>query len=200
MLVREIMTAPAFHVRKDAEVDDALEILAVRRVTALPVVDDEGALVGMLSEIDILRGAVAPDSRAHARPVQDDETVYPSTVSEIMTTDVVSVSEGDDVAELVERFASRKIKSAPVVRGDKLIGVISRSDIIRALYRPDDELEDELVVALHDSGLTDWSATVERGTVTLTGPGDEREAAGALALIRAIIGVRKVVVAENSRA
>lgn len=199
MLVREIMTAPAFHVHKDAPIDDALEILAVRRVTALPVVDDDQALVGMLSEIDILRGAVAPDSRAHARPVQD-ETHYPDAVSEVMTSDVVTVTEGDDVAELIERFASRKIKSAPVVRGRRLIGVISRSDIIRALYRPDNELEDEIVVALHDSGLTDWQATVSRGRVALSGPGDEREAAGAIALIRSIIGVRKVSVAEGAGA
>ena len=197
MLVREIMTAPAFHVRKDASVDDALEILAVRRVTALPVVDENNELCGMLSEIDILRGAVAPDSRAHARPVED-ETYYPESVAEVMTSDIVSVTEGDDVAELIERFASRKIKSAPVVRGNRLIGVISRSDIIRALYRPDDELFDEIIVALHDAGLTDWRAEVERGTATLSGPGDENEAAGALALVRAIIGVRSVKVSQRA--
>lgn len=199
MLVREIMTAPAFHVREDAQVDEALEILAVRRVTALPVVNGEGSLVGMLSEIDILRGAVAPDSRAHARPVTGD-IAYPDKVADVMTTDVVTVTEGDDVAALIERFADRKIKSAPVLRGDRLIGVISRSDIIRALYRPDDELGDEIIVALHDSGLTGWQADVRRGTVTLAGPGDEREAAGAVALIRTIIGVRKVVVPEAAGA
>lgn len=195
MLVREIMTAPAFHVAQDAPVDDALEILAVRRVTALPVVDSDGRLCGMLSEIDLLRGAVAPDSRAHARPVQDELT-YPENVAEVMSTDVITAVEGDDVAELIERFASSAIKSVPVTRAGRLIGVVSRSDIIRALYRPDDELGDEVIVALHDAGLTGWHASVERGTVTLSGSGDPRETSAATALIRSIIGVRRVVVSE----
>ncbi len=192
MLVREIMTAPAFHVRADAPVDDALEILAVRRITALPVVDAEGRLVGMLSELDLLRGAVPPDARAHARPVETGSQ-YPDTVGEMMGTEVTTVREGDDVADVIEQFVQHQVKSLPVMRGDRLIGVVSRGDVIRALYRPDDELEDELVVAFHDAGMPEWHFRVERGTVTLSGPDDERAAAAAASLARSIVGVRRVV-------
>ena len=79
MLVREIMTCPAFSVHRESSLDEALQLMAERTVTSLPVVDDEDVLVGVLSEIDLLRRAVEADRRAHATPVHESEPL-PETV------------------------------------------------------------------------------------------------------------------------
>lgn len=196
MLVREIMTAPALSVRREADLDEALRIMAEKKITALPVVDDGDQLVGVLSEIDLLRRAVEPDHRAHALPVQESEPL-PKTVGEIMTPRPRSTTEGADVADLIRLFTTSSYKSLPVVRGDKLIGVVSRSDVIRALWRKDDELLDDLTAAFHDYGQDHWKITVEHGVVEITGTGSARERDIAAAIAHSVIGVRRVHVTEG---
>ena len=196
MLVREIMTAPALSVRREADLDEALRIMAEKKITALPVVDDGDLLVGVLSEIDLLRRAVEPDHRAHAIPVQESEPL-PKTVGEIMTPRPRSTTEGADVADLIRLFTTSSYKSLPVVRGEKLIGVVSRSDVIRALWRKDDELLDDLTAAFHDYGQDHWKITVEHGVVEITGTGSARERDIAAAIAHSVIGVRRVHVTEG---
>jgi CBS domain-containing protein len=196
VLVREIMTAPALSVRREADLDEALRIMAEKKITALPVVDEGDLLVGVLSEIDLLRRAVEPDHRAHALPVQESEPL-PKTVGEIMTPRPRSTTEGADVADLIRLFTTSSYKSLPVVRGDKLIGVVSRSDVIRALWRKDDELLDDLTAAFHDYGQDHWKITVGHGVVEITGTGSARERDIAAAIAHSVIGVRRVHVTEG---
>lgn len=197
MLVREIMTSPAFSVTPDAPIDDALRLMAERRVTALPVAQD-GRLVGVLSEIDLLRRAVQPDARAHARPLRESDPL-PTTVAEIMTADPRSTTERADVADLVTLFTTSSFKSLPVVRGDELVGVVSRSDVIRALWRPDDELRADVVAAFAEFGQDRWDLTVTGGVVHIAGAGSARERDVATAIARSVLGVRRVVVDETDR-
>lgn len=193
MLVREIMTCPALSVHADADLDAAIHLLAGKRVTALPVVDDQEHLVGVLSEIDVLRRAVEPDTRAHALPVHSSQPL-PKTVSEIMTVSPHTTTEGADVADLIELFRTTSIKSLPVVEGPKLIGVVSRSDIIRALWRSDAELLDDLQTVFDNYGQNSWNLSVDGGVVSISGVGSSRERDIAAAIARSVLGVRRVQV------
>ncbi|GMA41294.1 CBS domain-containing protein [Mobilicoccus caccae] len=195
MLVREIMTAPAVSIHADAALDDAIELLAGRRITLLPVVDDAEHLVGVISEIDVLRRAVQPDGRARVMPLPESEPIPPH-ITDIMTKEPHTTTEGADVADLVDVFVSTSIKSLPVVRGEKLIGIVSRSDIIRAFWRSDDDLRDDLVAAFADYGQQAWSIRVTHGVVTIGGTGSARERDVAVAIARSVLGVRRVQVEE----
>lgn len=195
MLVREIMTAPAVSIHVEAALDDAIDLLAGRRVTVLPVVDDDGDLVGVISEIDVLRRAVEPDARGQLTPLPDSIPL-PEHISEIMTPTPKTTTERADVADLVDLFVSTSIKSLPVVRDQRLIGVVSRSDIIRALWRSDEELLDDLRDAFAEYGQEAWSITVKRGIATISGTGSARERDIAAAIARSVLGVRRVCVAE----
>lgn len=191
MLVREIMTAPAFYVHKDSPLDDALRTMAERKVTTLPVVVEGDVLVGVVSEVDVLRRAVEPDRRAHAIP-PGESAPLPATIGEIMTPDPRTTTERSDVADLITLFTTSSFKSLPVVAGRRLVGVISRSDVIRALWRPDDELTRDLRSAFHDYGQDDWQIDVNRGVVEVRGTGTTRERDIAAAIAHSVLGVRRV--------
>ena len=191
MLVREIMTSPAFSVDEGEPLDTALRLMAERKVTALPVVRDGDRLVGVLSEIDLLRRAVEPDRRAHVLPVRESAPL-PERVAEVMTPSPRTTTEHADVADLITLFTTGSFKSLPVVRGDQLIGVISRSDVIRALWRTDEDLLADLTAAFADYGQGAWSITVNRGVVEVSGTGTARERDIAAAIAHSVLGVRRV--------
>ena len=197
MLVREIMTSPAYSVHRDSPLDEALQIMAERRVTSVPVVDDADVLVGVLSEIDLLRRALEPDRRAHAIPVHESEPL-PETVGEIMTAGPRSTTEHSDVADLITLFTTSSFKSLPVVRDHKLIGVISRSDVIRALWRTDEELLADLKAVFRDYGQDAWAFRVRSGSVEVIGTGTARERDIASAIAHSVLGVRRVYVVPPS--
>lgn len=197
MLVREIMTAPALSAHEDDDLDGALQLLAEHRITALPIVDDAGHVIGVLSEIDVLRRAIEADTRAHQGPVAPSEPL-PRTLAEIMTRDPRTTTEGADVADLIELFTTTSFKSLPVVRDGLLVGVVSRSDVVRALWRPDEEMQDELVSAFHDYGQDQWEITVTHGVATIAGGGSAMERDAAAAIARSVLGVRRVHVIENA--
>lgn len=190
MLVREIMTSPAISVRDDDDLDVVLGLMARHRVTALPVLNAGAEVVGILSEVDLLRRVVMPDRRAHLKPVRDAEPLN-VLVREIMTPDPKTAAESDDVSDLVPLF-SQGLKSLPVVHGTELVGVVSRSDVIRALWRPDEELTKAVQDALAENGFAGWGVQVNQGLVEVTGPSGPREASIADAVARSVLGVRRV--------
>ncbi len=197
MLVREIMTSPAFSIDEAAPIDDALQLMAQRKVTALPVVRGGDRLVGVLSEIDLLRRAVEPDRRAHALPVPQSAPL-PQTVAEVMTPNPRTTTENADIADLITLFTHSSFKSLPVVRGETLIGVISRSDVIRALWRTDEELLADLKAVFRDYGQDAWTFRVRSGSVEVIGTGTARERDIASAIAHSVLGVRRVYVVPPS--
>ncbi len=192
MLVREIMTSPVLSVQEDSPIEDALKFMADRRVTALPVVKGEDTLVGILSEMDVLRYAVPHDPRGHLMAHHADSDEMPLTVGEIMTKRPRSTHAGADVADVVELFTTTAIKSLPVVQGQHLVGVVSRSDIIRAICRTDEDIAAEIHSALAEMGQDHWDINVAHAIVTISGPGTPRERDIAAAIIRSVIGVRRI--------
>jgi CBS domain-containing protein len=140
MLVREIMTSPAYSVLEGATLEEALKLMATSRVTSLPVVDGGGRVVGIISEADLLKSDLEPDPRAHVRPTRQATTSPLATVGQVMTPHPHTVREDTDVAELAHTFATTHWKSVPVVREELLQGVVSRSDVIRAMSRTDEQI------------------------------------------------------------
>jgi CBS domain-containing protein len=197
MLVREIMTSPAYSVPVGASLEAALRMMATVRVSSLPVVDDGGCVVGIISEADVLEAGMAPDPRAHMRPVSPQSRALPGTVAEVMTADPYTVREDNDVADLALVFARKGWKSVPVIRGEALLGVVSRSDLIRAMARPDIEIAEEIATAFGEIGLKTWHADVFAGVAHITGTASERERAAATSIVQSVRGVRRVTLHES---
>src|SRR4051812_37041802 len=103
MRAEDIMTRPVHTVGPDASVESAAELLAAKTVTALPVVDDDGALVGMVSEADLLWHRVPTDPTAHLWRHPDQEAARPpGTVREVMSTSPVTTTADADVADVAD--------------------------------------------------------------------------------------------------
>ena len=196
MLVREIMTSPAYRVHEGATIEAALQVMATARVSSLPVVDPDGHVVGIISEADLLKDRLEPDPRAHIRLVAPPAGPMLATVTQVMTAQPYTVREDHDVAELARTFARTGWKCVPVVRGDVLFGVVSRSDVIRAMARPDIEIHTEISRAFAEIGLPAWHAEVTYGVVSITGTASERELAAATSIAQAVRGVRRVTSEE----
>jgi CBS domain-containing protein len=109
-----------------------------------------------------------------------------------MTAHPHTVREDSDVAELAQTFAHTAWKSVPVVRGDVLLGVVSRSDVIRAMARSDAEIEAEISRILGEIGLSTWHVDVVLGVVHITGTASDRERAAATSIAQSVRGVRRV--------
>ena len=150
-----------------------MRLLDDHEITAMPVVDGAGHLVGVVSEADVLRDAVPADRRVHERLVEITAPPVHLPVTDVMTHLPVSVSPDDDVAEAVELLVDTQIKSLPVVQFGRVVGMISRRDIIAVLARQDDLIEAEVDEALRQAGV-ECTVEVTDGVVHLQdadGPG-----------------------------
>lgn len=131
MLVQDLMTAPPVTVTPRTTATRAMDLMAERGLTALPVVDDAGRLVGVVSEVDVIddRFPHAPPDTAHrlTRP--------PATVGELMSTPAVAVAPEAGVDELVHLMWRHRHHWLPVVRDGRVTGVVTRRDVVRELAR-----------------------------------------------------------------
>lgn len=200
MLVGEIMTVPAHSLPSRSSLEAAIQLLARAKLSSLPIVDAEHRVVGIVSEADILRVHLAPDPRAHLRPVISPEDPWPSTVDEVMTPDPVTVLESADVAELGQLLADTGWKSVPVTKAGRLVGMASRSDILRALTTSDSSIRRHLRHEFAAVGFAGWSVSSHEGQVTVSGTHDDREARLAEVMAAAVHGVRRVVVTQGTEA
>ncbi len=190
MLVHEVMTSDPVTVHPETTVKDALGLLDRYSITTLPVVDATSTLVGVLSEADLLLGRVLPDARATLIP---RATEHPEesrgTVGAVMTSLVMTCTPDTDVAEVTRVMTTTGVKSLPVVDADhRVLGVVSRRDIVHAMARPDEEIAAELSTLFEDLGL-DWSVEVEDGQVRVIGPLEARDRSLALSAVSTVAGV-----------
>ena len=114
MKVKEIMTSPVICARDDLSIADVATLLAKHKISAVPVTDASGAVIGLVSEYDLLarRGKLARD---------------------IMSPGIISVNEDADVEDVRLLVIERKVRRIPVVAGQKLVGIVSRSDLVRQM-------------------------------------------------------------------
>jgi CBS domain-containing protein len=195
MFVRDLMTDHAVTVTRDTPVKDALALLEKHRITAVPVVDPGGRVQGVVSEVDLIRDLVPPDQRTHERQSSQALHNRPRVVADVMSTHPVTVGPTTDVATAVELMTSLNIKSVPVVdHGDRVLGMLSRSDVVRVLAQSDDELERQVDAVLTEVGLGEWLVEVKDGEVHLTGPADSPYRRTARAVAESVPGVVDVQV------
>jgi len=198
MLVREVMTTDPVTATLETTIKDALRTLADLGVTALPVVDDHGRLRGIVSEADLILESVPRDPRAQERPIMIQALYPPTTVEDVYTRVAVTVVPEDDVAVAVELMTSTGAKSLPVVDRDHgVVGVVSRSDIVRELARPDAQIAADIDQRLVSVGHDDWLVEVDDGVVQVTGPADAGLSSLAFVVARTVPGVVDVHVSET---
>ncbi len=115
-----IMTADIVTVRPDASIESAIELLLGQQISGLPVIDDDGRLVGVITEFALL--AIAYDHR-----------VKNHTVSQHMTRDVITVDIDDPISRVADLCIVHRVRRVPVMKDGRLVGVIARRDVLRAL-------------------------------------------------------------------
>jgi CBS domain-containing protein len=192
MLVRETMTTDVVTATPQMSLHEAAAVLARHSITAMPVVDGAGFLVGVLSEVDVVREALVRDSRAHLLRVPLSEGPRATRVEQAMTRTPVTVPPETDLAEAVALMVELGVKSLPVTVGDRVVGVVSRKDVVAQLARRDDRVAAE-VTTLVRACEARWSVTVVDGVVTFEGAeaeADRRLAESLVAGVRGVTGVR----------
>jgi CBS domain-containing protein len=200
--VRDLMTTDVVSAREDTGYREVLDALARHRVSALPVVDGEGRVVGVVSEADLLRKEGAPDGKPRllprllSPPRRPDRT---GTVRDLMTAPAVTTGPDEPVARAARLMEDRKVKRLPVVDGERrLLGIVSRHDLVRMHVRPDADIREDIVDEV--LGRTLWvdrsrvDVDVSDGVVELRGRVDRRTtAASAVRLAEQVPGVVRVV-------
>lgn len=216
MKVKDVMTSPVVSIEPDAPVLQAVQIMLQRHISGLPVVDKEGRLVGIVTEGDFLRRAETRTERRRPRWLEyligpgrlaDEYTrSHGRRVSEIMTADPLTVSEETSLDEVVRVMEKRQIKRLPVVRGNELVGIVSRANLVHALAGLVREIKQTAASdqAIHDRIVTElagqsWAPAalinviVRDGAVELWGTiTDERERQAIIVAAENAPGVRTV--------
>ena len=166
MRARDIMTTDVVCINAKESVFDAPLLVLGAAVSAVPVIDDKGTVVGIISEADLLRRVeigTTPKKSWLARLVDtegaaahDFVAAHARRIADIMTREVVTAGEEEPLGGLVALMERHKIKRIPIVRDDVLTGVVSRSDLLRAvlsrepdrpMLQPTDRALREMVVA-----------------------------------------------------
>ncbi|HEY5857166.1 MAG TPA: CBS domain-containing protein [Aldersonia sp.] len=185
MLVRDVFTSPVVAVRPATTMREAVTVLTENRFAMVPVVDDDGIVIGVLSESDALRAA----SR--------DPQV---TVATAMTAPAMVAGLDDEVGVVAERMLDERLRSMPVIDGDVLIGIVSRQDLLRTMVRRDDVLAARVRFLLDDYAghRRHWNVAVDSGAAAIAGSfadDAEQRIIGALAL--SVPGVHRVDITAN---
>ncbi|GAA3168383.1 hypothetical protein GCM10020001_112940 [Nonomuraea salmonea] len=148
----------------------------------------------MVSELDLLRGEFEPDPRATVRPDAHASEPLPCRVMEVMTRDVVTVTETTDVTVAIDLMVGKRVKSLPVVNGGRIAGMVSRRDLIAMLARPGEDLRQEVTAALREQYPfgPSWDVAVHDGVAELSGPPHEHADRIADVLARTVPGIVRV--------
>jgi CBS domain-containing protein len=189
MQAADIMTFGAASIRADAPVEEAARVMLEHRISGLPVVDENGDLVGMVTEGDLLRREASTQRRrwlelvlGSAKPTEGPRLAHPATVAKVMTCPVVTVREDTPIHEVADILQRDRIKRVPVVRDGKMTGIVSRADLLRGLARlaedmpaastEDRALRQRVLDALAQVPKDGWrsvNVVVRDGTVELRG-------------------------------
>lgn len=152
MHARDIMTAPAITASPQASILDVVTLMLENRISALPIVDEGGAVVGLVSEGDLIRrseiGARDYSSwwlaavGGKVRLAEEFVKTHGMTAADIMTPDVVIVTADTPVWQIAETLEKNKIKRVPVIADGALVGVVSRANLLQALATQREKLMD----------------------------------------------------------
>jgi CBS-domain-containing membrane protein len=174
--VVDLMTTDVIAVSPDTGLREAARLMFRNRVSGLPITSDDGTLIGIITEADFLKLEVER---------QEGSRDQGETVDAVMSRGVVTVRPEAEIYEAAKIMAVQEIKRLPVVdEENRLLGVISRSDIVSIFTRPDDVIEDEIredlirrVLFIDPDRI---QVSVGNGVVTLSGEVDTRNEASML--------------------
>jgi len=215
MRAHQIMTQSVISVKPTTTIIEAANIMLERHVSGLPVVDETGKLVGVVSEGDFIRRSEIGTQRKRGRwlkfllgpgqSAKDFVQEYGRKVSEVMTTSPLTITEDTALPEIVDLMEQNNIKRLPVVRGDKVVGIVSRSNLLQAVANlarqasesaaDDGDIRSHVIEALEKS---DWcpiglNVIVREGIVQLSGViTDERKRQAAIVVVENVHGVKEV--------
>jgi CBS-domain-containing membrane protein len=179
--VDSIMTRDVVSVRPNASLKEIAARLAEHDISAVPVTDYGDRVVGVVSEADLVARQGGPARRrsrwhrVHLRPARQPA----ATATDLMTTPAITIGEGTEIIDVARLLVARDIKRVPVVDAEnRLLGIVSRHDLVRVFVRPDDEIAKEVreEVLLHDLWIdpAGVQVTVLDGVVTLRGQVERR--------------------------
>lgn len=123
MIASDIMTRKVITIHPEASAQEAAQLLDQFRISGLPVVDTTGDLIGIITEADII-------SKVNRSGLLEQDGLR---VADIMSRNVTTVDEGTPVGDIATLLTERKIKRVPVVRQGRLVGIVSRGDIVHAV-------------------------------------------------------------------
>lgn len=190
MRVVDLMTTDVIRVSPDTRIKEAARLMFRHRVSGLPVVDADGTLSGIITEADFLRMEVARNEADEPQPVE--------TVGQVMSGGVVTIAPDAEITEAAKIMVIQDVKRLPVVDEDnKMLGIISRLDVVAVFTRPDEVIEDEIREDLLRRVLfvdpDDLEIEVKGGVVTFRGEiGTKNEARILAELSRRLDGVMRV--------
>lgn len=215
MRTQQIMTSQVITVGADTPVAEAIDIMLRFHISGLPVVDAADHLIGIISEGDFIRRAEIGTQHERGRWLQfltgasrtaaDFVHEHGRKVGEIMTRDPLTVTEDTPLDEIAQIMESQGVKRLPVIRGDRLVGIVTRSDFLPAVARlarnsppstgEDDRIRSEIVAEI---GQAAWrpcklKVTVSDGVVNLSGiVKDDNARRAAIIAAENVPGVRSV--------
>ncbi|MBP2227839.1 CBS-domain-containing membrane protein [Azospirillum agricola] len=215
MKVLDVMTSPVLTVGPGASVEEAVALMIGKRISGIPVVEADGRLAGIVTEGDFLRRVECGTERQRPRWLEflvgpgkiADEYIHTHgrRVEDVMTRKVVTVDEDADLGAAVALMEEHRVKRLPVLRDGRIVGVVSRSDLLRTLARPaiaaaanggDARIREGFLAEL---GAQRWApssalvVTVTDGVVDLRGVVfDDRQRRALRVMAEAIPGVRRV--------
>lgn len=218
MLVQEVMTAPVITIKPTASIGEAADVMLNNGISGLPVTESDGSLVGIISEGDFLRRAELKTENgsppwwmeffmAAGKAADDYVHTHSRVVADVMTAEPVTIAPSAKLVDAVRLMEKHHVKRLPVVEGSKLVGLITRADLMRLIAktfanRPIEAVVDDETVrrAVTDEiARQSWSGkglihvAVHDGVVDLTGTVyDDRTRAAAKVAAENVQGVKSV--------
>jgi CBS domain-containing protein len=180
-IVKDVMTTHVVAVKKDTSFKEMATRLRQHRVSAFPVVDDDGKVVGVVSEADMLTkealvasAGLRPDPPAQLPHRTEFIKAGATMAADLMSTPPVTISPEELVTSAARLMYSFKVKRLPVVdEGNRLVGIVSRADVLSVYGRPDAEIQVEIqdLVRLNQAFVASdrFAVSVKNGVVTLEG-------------------------------
>jgi CBS domain-containing protein len=157
MNAADVMVTKVITVQPDASVREVAKILLANRISAVPVVDKSNGLLGIVSEADLIRRAEIGTERSSSRwlellvgnqlSAQDFIKSHARRVADVMTRDVITVTAGASLSEIVHLLEKHRIKRVPVVDKGKIIGIVGRANLLQALLRSQQDISGERLKA-----------------------------------------------------
>ena len=204
--VRSVMTSDVLSVKPDTPIKDVAVLLSERGISGVPVCDANGAVVGVLSEADLLVKQGGPRHVSgglfawlvDTASAPDIAKLRAHTAGEAMTSPAVTVEADTPVAEAARMMVDRGMNRLPVVKDGTLVGIVTRADLVRLFTRSDEDIARE--IRENVAGRMLWidanrlEVEVERGEVVLRGQVDTELEAELLEkripLVPGVVGIR----------